>query len=236
MLDLTQLGLTKNETKVFRTLIKLGKAGSSVISKESGVSYSRIYDVLASLEHKGLIRIIPEKGKKFIPSDPEILKNLIKEKKTSLEVLDKEIDKLKKIYNIKEKDPIQIASGKRNFYKLEKELQKPKRYEYNIKYSVEYQPIWAREQKTYIKKGIELKELVRVDKETKENIIRWLKIHKNVREIPNEGIAISIRDDKEVLIALIKSNTMLLIKDSSFVKLMKELYNGYYQQAKIIEQ
>lgn len=235
MLDLTQLGLTKNETKVFQTLIKLGKAGSSIISKESGVSYSRIYDVLASLEHKSLIKIIPEKGKKFIPSDPEILKNLIKEKKTSLEILDKEIDKLKTIYKIKDKEPVQIARGKRNFYKLERELQKPKSYEYNIKYSGEYQPVWAREQRIYLKKGIELKELVRVDKETKENIIKWLKIHKNIRGIPNEGIAISIRDNKEILIALINSNTMLLIKDVSFVKLMKELFNGYYTQAKKVE-
>ena len=51
-------------------VLKLGKAGASEISKESGVPYSRIYDVLASLEHKGLVKIIPEKGKKFIRATP----------------------------------------------------------------------------------------------------------------------------------------------------------------------
>ena len=235
MIDLTGIGLTKNESKVFETIIKLGKASSSIISKESGVPYSRIYDVLSSLEHKGLIKVIPEKGKKFVPGNPDALKELIKEKRTNLDKLDKEIENLKKIYDSKEKEPVEIAKGERNFYKLEREILKPKKSEYNIKYVSEYSPVWEREYKDYLKKKIELKELIRVNEETSKNVRKWLGIHKNIRAIPNEGVSISIRDDFEILISLIKSNTSLLIKDRAFVKLMKELFLKYYEQAEKIK-
>jgi len=77
MEDMILLGLTNNEAKVFDTLVKHGKQGSSSISKHSGVSYSRIYEVLGSLERKGFVKVIPEKSKKFVASDPEELKEII---------------------------------------------------------------------------------------------------------------------------------------------------------------
>jgi len=50
--------------------------------QESGVSYSKIYNVLDALIGKNLVKVIPEKSKKFIPSSPEALIELI-EKKTA---------------------------------------------------------------------------------------------------------------------------------------------------------
>lgn len=230
-MDFTELGLTKNESMVFETIVRLGKAGSSMISKESGVSYSRIYDILSSLEHKGLVKIVPEKGKKFIPGDPGVLKSLIENKRKVLTELDEEVGELKAIYTAAAKEAVEIARGKRNFYKLVREMSKPKKSEYNIKYSSEYNPIWEREKRGYLKKGIEIKELVRVDKESIDNIKTWLNINKNIKEIPNKGVAISIVDDSEILIALIKSNTIIIIRDSPFVKLMSELFKSYYNHA-----
>lgn len=119
MADLSEIGLAKNEAKAFEAVLKLGKAGASEISKESGVPYSRIYDVLASLEHKGLVKIIPEKGKKFIPGDPSSLKKLIDDKKQSLDALDKEVEKLKAMYEKAEKEPVEIVRGK-TFIRLRK--------------------------------------------------------------------------------------------------------------------
>ncbi len=235
-MDLTELGLTKNETKVFRALVRLGKASSSLVSKESGVSYSVIYNVLASLENKGLVKVIPEKGKKFVPADPSVLKELIKKKRKSLDLLEDEVNKLKQLYDIKEKEPVELARGKRNFYKLIRNLPKPKKSELNVKYTSEFQPEWVRMKKSGIKKGVLTKDLVRVDKETISNVKKWLKINKNIRRIKNEGVAFSIVDNSAVLISLIKSNTMLLIKDVPFIKLMKELFEGYYKNAESIIQ
>lgn len=231
-MDFTEIGLTKNESKVYKTVVKFGKSGAMTISKESGVSYSRIYDILASLEHKGLVKVIPGKGKKFIPGNPDILKKLIKERKNSLNEIEEEVDNLKKIYETKEEEPVEIARGRKNFYRLERELPKPKKLMYNIKYTVEYRPEWAREDRSYIKrKDFELKELVREDKETANNIRKWLKVHKNIRKIPNDGVAMSIIDKDAILLVLIKSNVSLLIKDKPFVALMKELIKNYYENS-----
>lgn len=234
-MDLTKIGLTKNESKAFEILIKLGKASASEIAKGSGISAGRIYDVLGSLEFKGLIKVIPEKTKKFIPSDPEILKQIIKKRKEELNEIEKKVNQLKVFYAFKEKEPVEIAKGKRNFYRIERELPKPRKLEYNIKYTAEYRPTWEREYREYLKKGIEIKELVRIDKETIKDVKKWLKVHKKIKEISNEGVAISIRDDAAILISLIKSNIIVLIRDKPFVKLMRELFEKYYSQAKKIE-
>ena len=133
-MDLTTVGLTKNEAKAFKALLRLGKSSASIISKEAKVPYSRIYNILASLEHKGLVRVIPEKSKKFVPGDPAILKELIQKRKIELDETEKEIDKFKTVYEMQEKEPVQISKGKRNFYKTMKELPSAEKLEYNIKY------------------------------------------------------------------------------------------------------
>lgn len=231
-ISLEELGLTKNESKVFRTLLRFGKSSSYVLSKESRVPYGKIYNVLASLEHKGLVKVLPEKGKKFIPGDPESLRNIIEKKRTSLDEIEKEIGKMKQAYELAEREPVEIARGKRNFYKIINELPRPKKILYNIKYNAEMRKDFISERG---RKGIiAWKDLVRVDSETEENVRSWLKVHKNIRAIPNEGVAVAIRDDA-VMIALIKSNTMLLIRDKPFVNLMRRLFENYYEHAEKIE-
>ena len=140
-MKLTRIGLTKSEEKVYLSLIKLGKASASLISRESGVSYGKIYTVLDSLERKGLVQIVPEKTKKFIASDPKVIIKKIKEEKQELNRLESEVKELKRIYELREKEIVRMVRGKRNFYKLERELPKPKQIEYNIRYTVEYNPV-----------------------------------------------------------------------------------------------
>ena len=89
-MDLSELGLTGNETKVFEVLLRRGKSKASDLASESGVSYGRIYVVLSSLERKGLVKVIPEKGKKFVASDPELLRLVVDQKRKSLDALEKE--------------------------------------------------------------------------------------------------------------------------------------------------
>ncbi len=234
-MNLRELGLTEYEAKAYEALIKLVKATASQIAAEADVSYGRIYEVLTSLERKGLVKIIPEKTKKFIASDPENLMKLVEAKKAELDKIKEDIKKLEKLYASKEEEPVIITRGKKAFYKIERELPKPKKSEYNIKYTAEYQPVWVREKRESLKKGVIIKELVRFDRETENNIKKWLEIHKNIKKIENEGIAMSIIDDSVMMLALIKSNTTLLIKDKSFIKLMKDLFLTKYKEAEQIE-
>lgn len=71
--------------------------------------------------------------------------------------------------------------------------------------------------------------LSRVDKETEENVKKWQKVCKSIKRIPNSGGAVSIQDDKELIIALIKSNIILRITDEPFVRLMAKLFDRYYK-------
>jgi len=229
-----ELGFTKNETLAYESLVKHGKSPAAKISKDSGVPYSRIYDVLASLENKGLVKVIPEKTKHFIATDPDNLLKLLKTKQNKLADMAEEIKELKKFYDIKVKDPVILAFGKKNFYVIRKESKQPIKINYRIKYTSEPKPEFIKDTKKGIKKGVEYLDLVRADKENKKNIKIWQKVQKNIKKIDNDGVAIAIKDD-EVMISLIKSNVTTLIRDSPFAKIMAKLFKAYYNQAEPIK-
>ncbi|HLE06102.1 MAG TPA: helix-turn-helix domain-containing protein [Candidatus Nanoarchaeia archaeon] len=233
-MNLTELGLSNNESRVFESLIKLGKSGANAISNESGVSNKKIYYVLQDLQVKGLVRLIPGKVKEYVPASPESLLDLVNKKKEELNNLEQEVKELKKKYESHEIVPVSIAQGKKNFYKIIRELPPAKKYNYAIKYSSEFNPESVRVVKQNIKGNIAVKVLTRYDKETESDIHKWLKIFKNQKQIPNEGVAMAIRDEA-VFISLIKSNTMLLIRDKPFIKIIKELFDSYYAHAKEIQ-
>jgi sugar-specific transcriptional regulator TrmB len=53
--ELTQLGLTDGEARVYLSLLKIGLSKVGPIVRDSHVSYSKIYDVLERLGMKGLV-------------------------------------------------------------------------------------------------------------------------------------------------------------------------------------
>ena len=228
-MDLSELGLSKNEIKVFTTLIKFEKLSAVDVSREAEVSYGRVYDILGSLEQKGLIRVIPDKIKYFMASNPQVLGDMVREKQKKLKEINIEVEKLKKIYSDDIKEPVQIAKGEKNFYKLLKELKSAKKEELNVKYNVEYNYNWAKAVKFKLKDRIIVKDLVRFSDETKKDFEKWKKIQPNMKIIENDGVVISLRDREEMIISLVKSNVSLLIKDKAFGKLMGDLMEKYYE-------
>ncbi len=229
-MSLNALGLTKNESKAYESLLRIGKAGAAQISKESQVPYGRIYGVLDSLEEKGLVKPIPEKSRKYVPSSPEALQEYIAKQKLLLEEAETKIKEYKSIYSQHIQEPIQIARGKRNFYKILRQLSFPKKYEYNIKYTFETRPESKRIVKRIIRQKKDYKVLGRIDEETTQNVDEWRKIT-NIKPIENQGVAIAIIDDRELMVAMIKSNTIMLVKDEPFIMLMKTLFMNYYKNS-----
>lgn len=232
--DYEELGLTKNEGKVYEQLVRLGKLGSGDLSRESGVSYSKIYTVLSSLINKGLVNVIPEKSKKFVPTNPEFLMKLIEKKQARIDNVKEMVKKMKQSYDVKEKNPILMGIGRNGFYKIVKQMKDTKSYDYSIKWTSEAKPEWIRTAKDLIKKGKDLKTLTRYDEETKKDVDKWLKIKKGIRKFDNDGVAMSIQDDEEIMISLIKSNVTLLIKDKPFAKIMKKMFLETYKSAEKI--
>jgi sugar-specific transcriptional regulator TrmB len=64
------LGLTSYEIRVYLSLLDAGAMTASDVSKKSGVPYSKIYEVLNSLEEKGWLASDNSRPQKFFPKSP----------------------------------------------------------------------------------------------------------------------------------------------------------------------
>src|ERR671937_1424860 len=64
------LGLTVYAIKVCLSLLEIGSMTASDISKTSGVPYSKIYEVLNSLEDKSWLESDSSRPQKFFPKSP----------------------------------------------------------------------------------------------------------------------------------------------------------------------
>ena len=97
-------GLTQNESLVYLSLLKIGKATSSKIIKEAKISGGKIYETLEKLIQKGLVKLIIEGGiKNFIANEPEMLIAYIKDKEKELHKKEEDLQKiLPYLKNLKE--------------------------------------------------------------------------------------------------------------------------------------
>ncbi|MDP2631545.1 MAG: helix-turn-helix domain-containing protein [Candidatus Uhrbacteria bacterium] len=76
---LIELGLSETESRVYLTMLELGSSSVQVIAKKAAVSRTAAYDIIATLQKKGLASTF-EKGKKtlYTAEDPEKLDKYFK--------------------------------------------------------------------------------------------------------------------------------------------------------------
>lgn len=104
---LEELGLSKNEARVYLCLLELGSSAAGKIAKFSRVHRANVYDSINKLKDKGLIsEFIKKDSKYFIASDPQCLVNLIKEKELSLSRL---LPKLNLLQQLRGKEPVTVS-------------------------------------------------------------------------------------------------------------------------------
>lgn len=83
---LEEIGLTKNEIKIYLALLKLGSTSTGAIIKETKVHASKVYDGLERLADKGLVtHVIIANTKHFKAVNPERLIDFLEDKKKSIE-------------------------------------------------------------------------------------------------------------------------------------------------------
>ena len=68
--SLEKIGLTSYEIKTFSALLKSGEMTASDLSQKSGVPYSKIYEVLGTLEEKGWIGSDDSRPTKYFAKSP----------------------------------------------------------------------------------------------------------------------------------------------------------------------
>jgi len=98
MLDiLTELGLSKNESKIYLFLLKNPNVTTGKIIKETNIANSRVYESINSLISKGLVNYNTQKdGKHFNASEPEKFLENEEERKRKIELLIPELKNLEK--------------------------------------------------------------------------------------------------------------------------------------------
>jgi len=118
---LKRIGLSESETKIYLTLLKLGKSGIGSLAEESGVHRTNIYSILDKLKEKGLVSDLKEEGKTiFKVNDPSNLLNYLKENE---EAILKVIPDLKKLQGvIKEKVGVDVFRGEKGMKSAFKEI------------------------------------------------------------------------------------------------------------------
>ena len=107
---LEKLGLSKKECELYLSLVKAGKLSATELSQKTGINRRSVYDSLASLTNLGFVNYaIIEKKKLFRASDFSSLSGLIEEKKSIVNFLKPELER---ISSTEEKSPIvEIYSG-----------------------------------------------------------------------------------------------------------------------------
>ncbi len=108
-----KIGLTKQESNVYLSLLELREAQTGKLCKQAKIASSNIYPVLDSLIHKGLASFkVQNNIKVFMPSPLETLNDLISEKQKKLEQEREELGKVIMGLKAKEKQKEQKANYK----------------------------------------------------------------------------------------------------------------------------
>lgn len=113
---LRELGLTQYETRAYLALLDKGVLTASQISESAEVPYSKIYEVLASLDKKGWIKAERARPSKYYPKSPS---EALEAAKLSLEEMARSweqtiLSELQPLYEkrgIREKPDIWILRG-----------------------------------------------------------------------------------------------------------------------------
>lgn len=93
--ELQKIGLSIGESKAYLSMIELGSSTVGPIAKKSGISYSKIYEVLQRLIEKGFASfIIKEKTKYFQAVEPRNLHNYLDKQKQKLEETRKNLERI----------------------------------------------------------------------------------------------------------------------------------------------
>ena len=101
---LQELGLSKNESKIYFALLKNGLSNPTEISSLTNIHRTNVYDCLDRLIERGLVSYIYlQRGKKcYQASDPERLKDILKEREQKFYKALPELLKFKQIKPNKE--------------------------------------------------------------------------------------------------------------------------------------
>jgi len=114
--SLQQLGLTDYEIRSYTSLLEIGPATASELSEASSVPYSKVYEVLGSLEKKGWIEMEHGRPSKYYPKPPSVAMDIARSQletafKTNETLVLGELQPLYEKKGVRERPDIWIVRG-----------------------------------------------------------------------------------------------------------------------------
>src|SRR3989344_8130162 len=121
--DLEKMGLTRNESIIYISLLKLGITSAQNLVKESELHRSRVYDGLESLQRMGLVGFVVKNYKKYFQAvEPEKLLDYIDEKREAVKQI---LPDLKRIEGVKREEiSASVYKGKERLKTIHSEMLK----------------------------------------------------------------------------------------------------------------
>lgn len=118
---LQELGLTDYEVKAYVSLLGYGAQTAAEVSRQSGVPYSKVYDVLGRLEQKGWVESDAGRPSTYYPKPPNVALEAFKaQRESTYQAYERLIaDELMPIYekrDIKERPEVWILKGDVNIF------------------------------------------------------------------------------------------------------------------------
>jgi len=122
-LELRKLGLNEKEAGVYLAALELGYTTIQKIAQKAKISRPTTYEVIKSLEQKGLIKESKDKGKRYFTAEsPDNLLGILKIQKRELEEKEREflriIATLRDKYSLNDKKEIKKYKGKNELENL----------------------------------------------------------------------------------------------------------------------
>jgi len=117
--SLQEFGLTDYEIRSYTSLLEIGPATANELSEASGVPYSKIYEVLGSLEKKGWVEMEHGRPSKYYPKPPSVATEIARSQlentlKTNETLILGELQPLYEKKGVRERPDIWIVRGNFN--------------------------------------------------------------------------------------------------------------------------
>jgi len=226
--EFMNLGFNKSETEIYLTLLRLGKATATKLTKETGIHRTYIYDIIEKLRERGMISQIKEQNKYFFQAtDPNRIKEYLLEKVENMEKLLPELNKIKS--KSSGEVSVEVYKGEEGMKTILNDIIREGKDYYVIGAVKEFEKILP---EIYIRQFVlkvnekKMKETAILEEETE--IIEARK--HNYKYLPKEYLSLSsfiIYGDKIALFVWKKPYIQILIKN-------KDISESYLTQFKIL--
>lgn len=234
---LTIFGLTESTAKIYLAALEMGPSSAIAIAEKAGFKRTTVYDILEELKRQGLItEAIVGKRTKYVASDPDRLKDIVRRQSLALEAL---LPQLQALYNVPGRKPtVRYFEGVAGVQAaLEDTLTAHEKMLLGI-LSMEdlYETIGESYMENYVQRRIALGYKLRVIRSREKEIAkRWFtsKEEARTRRFAPKGYIFGmtqyVYDNKVLLLSSRKENFAMVVESADYARNQRQLFEALWQ-------